>query len=68
MTEKGSDELFAEVADATSLDNALNEQEAASAAEEARVIAAPVEDDPGDDYPPPEPIMDDPGGFDPLPS
>lgn len=68
MTEQGSDALLGEAGDLDSLNNALNKQEAASAAEEARVAAVDPKDDPGEDYPEPDPPPpDDTGGFDPLP-
>lgn len=62
--EKGSDAMLPEDYDPSII---VAAGEATSDAEEARVEAVDPLDDPGEDYPPPEPTQDDPGGFDPLP-
>lgn len=67
MTEKGSDELLAELGDP---EQRLAAEQAELVAEERRVREAPAADDPGRPYPNPD--EPPPGGqdhpeFDPLP-
>lgn len=73
MAEKGSDQMFAELADTGSLDTAVKADDQARAEEEARVSGEPlpvVDDEPGEQYPDPDeppPPGEPHDEFDPLP-
>jgi hypothetical protein len=71
MTEIGSDEQFAEVADVSAINSALRAEWWARLAEEWRSTTAhEAEDEPGEDFPDPDeapPGDEDHPEFDPLP-
>lgn len=71
MAEKGSDDLLREAADWPSTIVGVSEEEARNAAEEERIDMLPPEDvdEPGEEYPAPDPPpMDEAHDeYDPLP-
>lgn len=72
MTEQGSDQLFAELADIARLLDGVRADDARRAAEEERVRAVVlpvVDDEPGEQYPDPDeaPPAADAPQFDPTP-
>lgn len=68
-SEKGSDELLAEVGDPAVITEVLEADEHALADEEQRVAkTAPAQDEPGEGYPDPDETPDgDPPEYDPTP-
>lgn len=70
MTEKGSDELLAEIANADTVNDGVDAEEYDLEEEEERLLAtAPADDEPGKGYPDPDQTPDEgtPPEFDPLP-
>lgn len=70
MTEKGSDELLAELGDMHEVMAPVIADNIELAEEERRVVAvAPADDEPGEDHPTPDetPPLDDAPDYDPLP-
>lgn len=70
MSEKGSDEMLAELADFGSVDAGVRAELERVSAEEQRVAAVPVDDDPGRDHPDPDegpPPHQEHPEFDPVP-
>jgi hypothetical protein len=71
MTEEiGSDAQLAAVADVSTLEDGVKEEQRANSEEESRLAAAsPADDEPGEDFPEPEPPPhDEPHSeYDPMP-
>jgi hypothetical protein len=68
MTEKGSDELLAELGDTHEVMAPVIADAIALGEEERRVVSAEPEDDPGTQYPDPDEVPDGEGEeYDPMP-